>query len=75
MGRPTPGIENRQFHRILHRNGCQVIRTTGGHAMWKGPKGDRFTTVGYGRPNAPTFKEVAAAAKALGMTIEELKAA
>jgi predicted RNA binding protein YcfA (HicA-like mRNA interferase family) len=72
MGRPTPGLSSRQFATILRRNGCVLLRQSGGHAIWRTPMGARLVTVAEGRPTNPTFKEIKMAANALGLGTEEL---
>ncbi len=62
----------REFHRLLRRLGCRIIRTAGGHAQWVAPTGEHFTTTGHGRRKDPGDMEIRAAARALGVSIKEL---
>lgn len=74
MGRPTPGIKNREWHRKLERHGCVPVRPArgGGHLIYVAPSGATFVTVGKNRKTDPTFKAIEPAAKALGLTIQEV---
>lgn len=72
MSRATPGIKTREWHRKLRRHGCTLVRTKGGHAVYEAPDGTRFVTIALDRTTCPTFKCIEPAAKALGLTIQEV---
>lgn len=73
MGRPTPGIKNRQWHRKLRQLGFEKLRTAGGHTIYRAPRGGRrLSTVAEGRKNHPTFGEVKTVARITGLSVEEV---
>jgi predicted RNA binding protein YcfA (HicA-like mRNA interferase family) len=72
MARATAGIKNREWHRILRRQGFYMVRHSGGHSIYRHPAGGQFPTVGEGRPVSPSFTEIKCAAQILNVSIEKL---
>lgn len=71
MARATAGITAREMERLLRRWGCDLVRTKGGHAIWRAPSGQIIVTSAAGRHTDPPFSAIAQAAAKIGVTIEE----
>jgi predicted RNA binding protein YcfA (HicA-like mRNA interferase family) len=70
MARPTVGITAREMERLLTRWGCALVRTKGGHSIWRTPSGEMIVTSAAGRRTDPVFSSVAQAARKLGTTVD-----
>lgn len=71
MPRATPGKSATEMARLLRQWGCELLRMSGGHGIWRAPNGEQFVSCGEGRSTMPTFKQVKQASNALGVTVEQ----
>jgi hypothetical protein len=62
------------MERLLRKWGCDLVRTKGGHAIWRAPSGEIIVTSAAGRRTDPVFSSVAQAARKIGVSIDEFVA-
>lgn len=74
MARATVGVSAREMERLLKRWGCTLVRTKGGHSIWRTAGGEMIVTSSAGRRTDPVFASVAQAARKIGVSIDEFLA-
>lgn len=65
-------IDAREFEKILLWRGCEFVRDKGGHRIYRTPEGTMIVSVCPGRPTKVKRNAISNAAKALGLTANEL---
>jgi len=66
-------MKTADFHKILiDTYGAQMVRTKGGHQIWRTPDGTMFVTTCAGRHKDVSRRIINTVARALGVPMKEL---